>query len=292
MGAALAFAQSAPFHGSGLPASFRSAAQSRPRSTTSQKNILSAAGLIATAAGFYHRSRTLRQAVLSRNPDGLFRFITAPLEKAQPVAMNRSTANEPFKVSNQVGVLEPLGIPGVSYWDPAGLASDDPKQFRQFRTAELKHGRVAMLANLGLIVQALTKFEVVGNDGNGALPRGARAVFEYSTPGAWLGIIVLLCGFFELRLADDSNREPGNFGDPGELAEWAGMEQGPGTPGNRLGYNTMTRNYELNNGRLAMLGFIGSITAEYVTGLDCKGQWAAGNAAILDTLKRTLPYSP
>jgi len=284
--AAFAFAQSAPCHGSALQASFRSAAQSRPRSATSQKNILSAAGLIATAVGIHHRSRTLRQAVLSRNPDGLFRFITAPLEKAQP------TANEPFKVSNQVGVLEPLGIPGVSYWDPAGIAPDDPKQFRQFRTAELKHGRVAMLANLGLIVQALTKVEIVGNDGNGALPRGAQAVFQYSAPGAWLGIVVLLCGFFELRLADDSNREPGNFGDPGELAPWAAMEQGPGTPGNKLGYNALTRNYELNNGRLAMLGFIGSITAEYVTGLDCKGQWAAGGAAFLDTLKKTLPYSP
>lgn len=42
--------------------------------------------------------------------------------------------------SDRAGALPPIG-----YWDPLGLASSEEK-FDQYRAAELKHGRVSMLA--------------------------------------------------------------------------------------------------------------------------------------------------
>merc|ERR1711924_5725 len=60
-----------------------------------------------------------------------------------------------FNVTTEAGVLAPFGEPGQKIWDPAGLAKDiSPEQFRMYRAAELKHGRVAMLATLGLVAQA------------------------------------------------------------------------------------------------------------------------------------------
>ena len=50
---------------------------------------------------------------------------------------------------DEVGALPPTG-----FWDPLGLVADgDKAKFDLYREAELKHGRVAMLAVLGYIVQ-------------------------------------------------------------------------------------------------------------------------------------------
>merc|ERR1719197_1483974 len=48
----------------------------------------------------------------------------------------------------QAGQLAPTG-----FWDPAGLSTDlDEGKILFYREAELKHGRVAMLASLGFLV--------------------------------------------------------------------------------------------------------------------------------------------
>merc|ERR1712110_78308 len=47
----------------------------------------------------------------------------------------------------ELGVTLPVG-----YWDPMGLASDgDMESFRRRREAEIKNGRVAMIASIGYI---------------------------------------------------------------------------------------------------------------------------------------------
>merc|ERR1711897_96141 len=73
-----------------------------------------------------------------------------------PTTNEEAPAEAPakFDVAAQAGVCAPYGEPGVSYWDPAGLATGiDEATFRQYRKAELKHGRVCMLAVSGLIAQ-------------------------------------------------------------------------------------------------------------------------------------------
>ena len=52
------------------------------------------------------------------------------------------------------GVIAPTG-----FWDPFGLANDiDEETFTKYRTAELKHGRVSMLAVTGLIAAQYARF--------------------------------------------------------------------------------------------------------------------------------------
>ena len=50
------------------------------------------------------------------------------------------------------GVIGPTG-----YFDPLGLAAGkDAATLRQYREAEIKHGRVCMLASVGLLSQVFT----------------------------------------------------------------------------------------------------------------------------------------
>jgi len=65
-----------------------------------------------------------------------------------------------FKPFFQPGVTAPLG-----FFDPLGLsAGKDDIEFKKFQEAEVKHGRVAMLASLGMLVQEKFHPLVEGTD--------------------------------------------------------------------------------------------------------------------------------
>ncbi|KAL9139339.1 Light-harvesting complex [Amphidinium carterae] len=152
-----------------------------------------------------------------------------------------------FDPTVQIGAMAPLG-----YFDPVGFCSDASEdRFKYLRAAELKHGRVAMLAALGLVVQHDVRFE-----GYSAIPSGIWAVQQ--APALYGSTaLVLLCGILELQIwAQNPNDEPGNFGDPLGL----GM------------YDDDMRNKELANGRFAMIATAGIIAAEVVTGQDAVQQ--------------------
>eukprot|EP00930_Biecheleria_cincta_P078565 TRINITY_DN6608_c0_g2_i1.p1 TRINITY_DN6608_c0_g2~~TRINITY_DN6608_c0_g2_i1.p1 ORF type:complete len:318 (+),score=81.61 TRINITY_DN6608_c0_g2_i1:60-1013(+) len=148
-----------------------------------------------------------------------------------------------FDPSNQIGVTAPLG-----YFDPLGFSKvGDKSGFKNLRSAELKHGRVAMMAAVGAVVQHYVKLP-----GFEKVPAGMGAV---ETPPGTYGFAVLffLIGYVETNLwTDDTSKEPGNFGDPAGL----GM------------YTDDMRLKELNNGRMAMVAAIGIIVANLVTGRD------------------------
>merc|ERR1712176_494301 len=105
----------------------------------------------------------------------------------------------------------------------------------------------------------------------GAVPNGVAALTSDAAP--YLGLVVILAGILELRLSDDG-KEPGNFDDP------AGVMSASGGVG---AYDTTWRNMEINNGRLAMFGIIGALSAEYVTGMDTYAQWEAAATAVRDS---------
>ena len=74
----------------------------------------------------------------------------SPASKA-PTATALSMASA---YESELGVIAPTG-----FFDPAGLASGiDQATFDQYRTAELKHGRVAMLAVVGYVIQESYRF--------------------------------------------------------------------------------------------------------------------------------------
>merc|ERR1711894_414710 len=150
----------------------------------------------------------------------------------------------PFDPSKQVGAMAPLG-----FFDPAGFAKlGDKEGFNNLRAAEIKHGRVAMIAALGGVVQHFVKFP-----GFEKVPAGFSAVT--TAPGSF-GFIALLAVSAGLELAvwtQDPEKEPGNFGNP---VGWGS-------------YDDEMRNKEINNGRFAMFAALGIIAAVWSMKAPC-----------------------
>jgi light-harvesting complex I chlorophyll a/b binding protein 1 len=172
------------------------------------------------------------------------------MKRYEEISSEAPKAEAPsFVIAAQIGV-SPFGV-----FDPLGLIEDGneraPGTFKRFREAELKHGRVAMLASVGLLAQHFIKFP-----GFEQVPSGVMA--PYSAPGSYGMIaLVVVSGAMELLVwTQDPMKEPGNFGDP------LGLNM----------YNDDMRNKEVNNGRMAMISVMGIFMAGAVTGKDAVEQ--------------------
>jgi hypothetical protein len=157
------------------------------------------------------------------------------------------SAPPPFNPAAQVGAMEPLG-----FFDPLNFTKvGDEKGFRQLRAAELKHGRVAMMASVGLLGQHFIKFPGFENT-----PAGFAAVLTGAGTLGFFGLAVS-CSILELAWREDPSKEPGNFGDP------FGVNM----------YDTEMRNKEISNGRFAMICVLAIFAAELATGKDAIQQF-------------------
>jgi hypothetical protein len=91
---------------------------------------------------------------------------------------------------NEIGALPPTG-----FWDPAGLSDGiSQEKFDSYRLAELKHGRVAMLAVLGYIAPETYRFGydlIPGELSTNDIPNGLAAVDAIPFLG-WAQIIALV----------------------------------------------------------------------------------------------------
>ncbi|CAE8613514.1 unnamed protein product [Polarella glacialis] len=153
----------------------------------------------------------------------------------------------PFDPATQIGAMAPLG-----FFDPLGFSKKGDKAgFNNLQASEIKHGRVAMMAALGAVVQHYVKFP-----GFESVPSGLGAVT--TAPGTYgFAALFLVSGALELAIwTQDDKKEPGNFGDP------AGLNM----------YNPEMREKEINNGRLGMFSAIGIIAAEALSGKDGMNQ--------------------
>jgi hypothetical protein len=160
-------------------------------------------------------------------------------------------APPPFNPAQQLGVTDPLG-----FFDPIGFSKvGDEDGFRKLRIAELKHGRVAMMASVGAVVQHYLQFP-----GFDKVPKGLFAVTEGQGTFGFAALFVA-SGVFELLLwKDDSSKSVSSIGDYGNP-----FQLGLGEP---LGESDGMRNRELNNGRAAMFATLGIVVAELATGKD------------------------
>jgi hypothetical protein len=166
----------------------------------------------------------------------------------------------------QAGQLSPTG-----FWDPAGLSTDlDEGKILFYREAELKHGRVSMLAALGFLVGE-NFHPLFGGD----IDVPSYIAFQ-ATPLQvfWPAVIAALAileypsvGTFKAPVGEDgvykdkdtfaisADRVPGDIGfDP------LGLK--PSDPEEFLAM----QNKELNNGRLAMIAIAGFVAQELVSG--------------------------
>merc|ERR550514_466405 len=196
-----------------------------------------------TVVGAGRQRRTARKAL-----PAAVAATEAPVEAAEEMP----PPPPPFQPAEQIGAMEPLG-----FFDPLGFTSvGDEKGFSKLRASELKHGRVAMMASVGLVGQHFIKFP-----GFEKAPAGFKAM---NSGEGVLGFTLLfaLSGVLELAWRDNKDKEPGNFGDP------FGVKM----------YTEEMRNKEINNGRFAMICVLGIFAAEMASGKDAMQQF--GLAAV------------
>jgi len=208
----------------------------KPQSPVSTYNRQAVGTSVASPAAL---PTTSASSVLTGFACGL---AVAGAAKTQRKARTVRLAGE-FNPSGALGALKP-----VDYWDPCGLMKDgmgnwkDQETFDKYRTAELKHGRVAMLAMTGILTAFVWKFP-----GWESVPNGFAA-FTEEKGGAGFGLIVILAALVEF------NTPKGDFQDPlgvGSFKQW--------------GYCDDMKNKELNHGRMAMAAIITTFLCEYGT---------------------------
>jgi len=154
-----------------------------------------------------------------------------------------------FDPSKEMGI----GPAPIGFFDPLGFSKDkDEKGFRELRCAELKHGRVAMMASVGAVFQHFVKFPGFEN-----VKGTFGAVLQPAGTLGFVGIFVL-SSVLELAWREDPNSKwAGDYGDP-------------------LKVNMMSeemRNKEVNNGRMAMISCLAIWLAEVVSGKDAMEQF-------------------
>merc|ERR1712083_1287324 len=180
----------------------------------------------------------------------------------RPMRGSRSSASTMAVEDLVGGINDPIGQilgPMDSVWDPLGLGADEASLYRR-RVVEIKHGRVCMVAFLGMTVgpndlvvpshQLLSPSLDLHFDD---IPGGIAAITAVPAAG-WLQIIALI-GVHELTVAkQDYTKEPG------EINTFLGFK--PEDP--EVFKSKQLK--ELKNGRLAMIAVLGELMAQQVSG--------------------------
>jgi len=164
----------------------------------------------------------------------------------------RANTFDSLKKEDLPGVIAPTG-----FFDPLGFATEGfgrPDKLYFYREAELKNGRVAMLAVLSLILTDKFQFHPFYE---GATPYSSPVASHFTDAMAtnfWPSLAVA-CGLAEMFSYPDKTKNPGDLGfDP------LGLK-----PKDEAEFKTM-QTKELNNGRLAMIAYAGIIGKELLTG--------------------------
>jgi len=170
------------------------------------------------------------------------------------------------------------GLPGsidpVPEFDPLGFAANaDLQKMLQYREAELQHGRVAMLGALGMLVtEEPIEFHPLFEANNKDIGPAIRHLDEVRAVNpAFFEILGIVIGALELNRAVTGWTAPGDV-----LASGRVFKDGyaPGDvnfdplnlkPQDADEFEIM-QTKELQNGRLAMIGFAGMVAQELVNG--------------------------
>merc|ERR1719229_760958 len=157
-----------------------------------------------------------------------------------------------------VGTTKPLGV-----YDPLGLMTKNPEKYRRFQEMEIKHGRLAMAAcahvffvgagfkfpgYISYLSFPPLKFEDI--------PASPIGSWETLPQAGWAQIVCLIAIIDNSLFAQDPNLAPGDV--VGDKIPWVRYSD-PAVKEFKL-------NAERNNGRAAMMGIIGMLIHESLTG--------------------------
>ncbi|GMH66060.1 hypothetical protein TrST_g10195 [Triparma strigata] len=166
----------------------------------------------------------------------------------------------------EIGATAPLGV-----FDPFNQLTLFPEKFERRRAVERKHGRISMVAVVGMLVHN-AGIEIPGmispsnNLAFSDIPDGFTGIFAVPTLG--LLQILLVAGFIEGGIWPASNYS-GDYG-TGYL--------GQTLEGEKLKFKL---DLELNQGRAAMLGITGAMIQEGIQGETLAEHIANANDSII-----------
>lgn len=174
--------------------------------------------------------------------------VAKPVKKvAKKVAKKASSGS----VETDIGVTPPLGL-----FDPLNFLSRGPDAYRRYQEIEIKHGRLAMAATLGVITtEAGVRLpgylsidqDIAFTDVDGSL---GGAYFGVPLAG-WVQIVAFIAALDIAVFKQDPNDAPGDVA--GSLPiDWVRYDDEE--------VKTFKLNVERNNGRAAMFGIIGMIS--------------------------------
>ena len=177
-------------------------------------------------------------------------------------ALGYAPMMQPLRAARSCAVSMAVSdMPGIStetgnvVWDPMGLSENmDDANLKLVRAAELKHGRVCMLATVGWVATDLG-FVLPGETHQVSALQAHDIQVDAGAMtqiGIWLACLECVGFLAILEMLDGSGRKPGNFGfDPLQIG-------GADDPDMQL--------KEIENGRLAMIAFAGIVTQSALTG--------------------------
>mmetsp|Transcript_66122 Transcript_66122/g.190791 ORF Transcript_66122/g.190791 Transcript_66122/m.190791 type:complete len:227 (-) Transcript_66122:45-725(-) len=202
------------------------------------------------------------------------KFVLAALSLSAVSAFGPSVAP---KISNDANAFA-FGFPGsidpVPEFDPLGFAEGASfDKMMQYREAELQHGRVAMLASLGLLVtEEPIEYHPLFEADNKDIGPAIRHLDEVrAVSPAFFELLALVIAALEFNRALKGWTAPGDVLGSGRIFKEgyfpgdAGFDPLGLAPKDEAEFLEL-HTKELQNGRLAMLGAAGMIAQELVNG--------------------------
>jgi light-harvesting complex I chlorophyll a/b binding protein 1 len=177
--------------------------------------------------------------------------VFAKAAKKVGAAVKSKTPLGGFSPSTDIGVTPPLGL-----FDPLNLLSRGPEAYRRYQEIEIKHGRLAMAATLGVIVTEagirLPGYLSISQDLPYSSQPGSLDGAYFATPLAgWLQIVCFIAALDIAVFRQDPDLPAGDVVQDLPI-EWVRYEDPE--------VKTFKLNVERNNGRAAMLGITGMIS--------------------------------
>merc|ERR1712176_143869 len=157
-----------------------------------------------------------------------------------------------LRLEKMAGATAPLASGGKP-WDPLKISANCPAgKLYFYREAELKNGRLAMIAFLSIVVTDKFGFRPFYGGGEYISAIQSHYSIDPYPRNFWVGLLVA-CGFAELFGLPDRSKAPGDQGyDPFKLLPKNEDEL------------IAVQNKELNNGRLAMIAMAGIYAQEVI----------------------------